>query len=312
MNQSDRLLSAGDVIRLILVSVLSVWLLVFTVPATLAGTDGGKGFLSLSILPAATAPQASEPSAPASAAAVAPQPVATGAAAGALAAATFTPLPTIAPVTNTPVPTNTPVSTSTPVPTNTPVPPTATPVPPTATPAPPTPVPPTSTPRPPTATPVPPTPTPVPPPPIAWDGRLAFLRVGIAGAPVAPGQQYWRVVRGQFQDWNEGGQGHSIYIDVIDEAGNRIGLGEGSEIGFINWGEQDTLKWGAKPANESPVNYPMYGGLGAYSVWLNLGGLPSERVVGMGLVSTTSDGVLLAQPGRVHCNFLLTFQRATK
>ena len=99
---------------------------------------------------------------------------------------------------------------------------------------------------------------------------------------------------------------------MLDEAGNRIGLGEGTEIGFINWGEQDTLKWGAKPANESPVNYPMYGGLGAYSVWLTFGGLPSERVVGMGLVSTTSDGVLLAQAGRVHCNFLLTFQRATK
>lgn len=129
---------------------------------------------------------------------------------------------------------------------------------------------------------------------------------------MAPGQQYWRVVRGQFQDWNEGGGDHSIYVDVLDEGGNRIAQGEGSEIGLINWGEQDTLKWGAKPANEYPMNYPMYGGLGAYSIWITFGGLPSERVYGMGLVSTTSEAVLLAQPGRVHVNFLITFQRATK
>ena len=77
-------------------------------------------------------------------------------------------------------------------------------------------------------------------------------------------------------------------------------MGEGAEIGLINWGEQDTLKWGAKPPNESPVNYPMYGGLGAYRVWLTLGGLPSEQVYGMGLVATDSEAVLLAQPGKVH------------
>jgi hypothetical protein len=99
---------------------------------------------------------------------------------------------------------------------------------------------------------------------------------------------------------------------MLDEAGNRMSQGEGAEIGVISWGEQDTLKWAIKPPNESPVNYPMYGGLGAYSVWLTFGGLPSERVYGMGLVATTSEGVLIAEPGRVHCNYLITFQRATK
>jgi hypothetical protein len=56
----------------------------------------------------------------------------------------------------------------------------------------------------------------------------------------------------------------------------------------------------------------MYGGLGAYRVWLTLGGLPSEQVYGMGLVSTDSEANLLAQPGKVHCNYIFTFQRATK
>jgi hypothetical protein len=141
---------------------------------------------------------------------------------------------------------------------------------------------------------------------------MAYLGVGIAAAPVAPGQQYWRVVRGVFQDWNESGGDHTIYINVVDGNGNRLSMGEGAQFGTISWGPEAPLVWGAKPANESPANWPMTGGLGAYTIWITVDGLPSERVYGMGLVSTTSDGVLLNQPGRVHCNFLITFQRATK
>jgi hypothetical protein len=230
-------------------------------------------------------------------------------------APTNTPLPTIAPPTATPAVTNTPTRTHTPLPTNTPLPtdtplptstPTKTPLPPTA-----TPVPPTNTPRPPTATPVPPTPTPVPPPPISWDGRLAFLGVGIAGANVAPGQQYWRVVRGIFEDWNEGGGGHAIAVEILDEGGNRLALPFGAEVGIAANGGQVVLAW-TKLDQPYPVIYDIYAGLGAYSVWLTQSGLPSERVYGMGLVATTSEGVLIAQPGKVHANFKITYQRARK
>ncbi len=56
MNQSEKYLSAGDIIRLSLVTVLSVWLLVFSVPATLSSGESGRGLMSLSVLPAAPAP----------------------------------------------------------------------------------------------------------------------------------------------------------------------------------------------------------------------------------------------------------------
>jgi hypothetical protein len=61
MNQSERPLSAGDVFRLVLITLLSIWLLVFSVPATLSSDEGGRGMASLtilSVLPAAPAPTA--------------------------------------------------------------------------------------------------------------------------------------------------------------------------------------------------------------------------------------------------------------
>jgi hypothetical protein len=304
MSHSERPLSAGDAFRLILVTLLSTWLLVFSVPATLSSGEGGGGLTGLSILPAAPAPD----QAPGAAAA------------NTLTGVTFTPLPTIAPVTSTPiaastpVPTNTPLPTGTPVPTNTPVPPTATPVPPTATPVPPTPVPPTATPRPPTATPVPPTPTPVPPPPIEWDGRLALLGIGIADSGAARGQQYWRVTRGIFQDWNQSGGGVNISANVLDEAGNRLSLAEGQVAGAVSWPDGSApVPWMIKPPEVYPMNFPMGANtLGAYTVWITFGGLPSERVYGMGLVATDPAGTLLRQPGRMHVNYLITFQRATR
>ena len=85
----------------------------------------------------------------------------------------------------------------------------------------------------------------------------------------------------------------------------------GTEVGFAANGGQVALAW-TKLDESYPVIYDMYGGLGSYSVWITQGGLPSERVSGMGLVATTSEGVLIAQAGRVHCNYKITFQRATR
>jgi hypothetical protein len=169
----------------------------------------------------------------------------------------------------------------------------------------------TPTPPPSTATPTP-APT-APPSTVVWDWRLSFLKIGISGASVAPGQKYWRVTKGVFQNSVEGGGGHSIFVDMLDEAGNRMTQGEGTAVGIISWGQQDTLTWAIKPANEYPVNYPMYNGLGSYSIWLTFGGLPSERLYGMGLVA--ADGIsapLLAEPGKIHVNYLFTFQRTTR
>jgi CRP-like cAMP-binding protein len=222
---------------------------------------------------------------------------------------TPTPTPTNTPVptpTNTPTstPTNTPIPTPTSTPTNTPI-PTATQVPatPTMTPTR-TPVP-TATAVPPTSTPVPP--TPVPPPPVDWDGRLSFLGVGRVPAAAAAGQPYWALVRAKFQNSQEGGGAHHIFIDVLDEGGNRIGLPEGAVIGMVG---DTTLQWGSKPANEFPCNFAMYGGLGAYTVWLTINGMPSDQVTGMGMVADDgTNSTLVAQAGKIHVNYLLTFQK---
>jgi CRP-like cAMP-binding protein len=225
-----------------------------------------------------------------------------------------TPTPT---PTNTPRPTNTPTltptRTPTTTPTSTPVPPTPTNTPiPTATPVPPTPTltptrtpVPTATAVPPTSTPVPP--TPVPPPPVDWDGRLNTIGVARVPAAVAPGQPYWALVRAVFQNAEESGGSHHIFIDVLDEGGKRVALPAGAEFGRVG---DVPLAWGdAKPANESPANHAMSKDT-RYNVLITLNGLPSDLVTGMCMLA--GDGTmspLVGQPGAFHDSYLLTFQK---
>jgi hypothetical protein len=137
------------------------------------------------------------------------------------------------------------------------------------------------------------------------------LGIGRSEAAVAPGQKYWRIVRGIFQDWNESGGGHAIAVEMLDEGGNRMALPFGAEVGFAANGGQVALAW-TKLDQPYPIIYDIYGGLGSYSVWITQGGLPSERVSGMGLVDTNDAGSLIRKSGKMHVNFLITFQRATK
>jgi CRP-like cAMP-binding protein len=288
-------LSRGAKVRLLLVSMLIAWLVCVVAPVLMISTLAAEQVTNLQ---------------------------------GAIAfVQTYTPVPT-----ETPLPTETPIPpTPTPIPptatlvppTETPVPPTETPVPPTATPVPPTatPVPPTPTPVPPTATPVPPTATPKPAaaapkpaaavaaaappprqlPPRDLDPRLAGLNVGIQEANVQPGQSYWRLVRAYWQNKEESGNDHTIYINVLDENGNRL-VGQPVEI---RWQDGSlTVFVEDKPAPEYGANFPMYGTLGSYS--LSVPGLPSDTVVGMGM------GTIEQPAFTIHTNFLLTFQRVKR
>lgn len=183
-----------------------------------------------------------------------------------------------------------------------------------------TPPPPTDTPPPPTDTPVPtdtpavsrpavkppaPTATPVPverpQPPRTLDPRLASLRVEIVPVGVRPGQFYWRLIEARWENEAEAGGDHTIYIQVLDENGNRL-VGQPVEIrwpgGSLNVFTED------KPPPEYGANFPMYNTLGSYSV--SVPGLPSDIITGLGM--GTAD-----QPAfTVHTNFFLTFQRVKR
>lgn len=181
-----------------------------------------------------------------------------------------------------------------------------------------TPPPVTDTPVPPTATPEPPTPTPAPrfsvsaqpsptpavvarkQPARALDPRLSSLNVVVEPVGVRAGQSYWRLIEARWQNEQEAGGKHSIFIDVLDENGNRI-VGQAVEI---RWQSGSlTVVTEDKPLNEPSANFPMYNTLGSYSV--SVPGLPSDTIAGLGL--GTAD-----QPNfKVHTNFFLTFQRVT-
>ncbi len=131
--------------------------------------------------------------------------------------------------------------------------------------------------------------------PVDWDARLDDLGIQIVRAQVRKGQTYWRVVRAEFQDPQEGGGRHHIFIEVLDEDGQRI---VGQEVQVFWPDGSATVVTEDKPPPEYAANFPMYGDLGGYSV--RLPGL-SDMVTGMGLPG-----------GRMHVVYRLVFQRTVK
>jgi hypothetical protein len=187
--------------------------------------------------------------------------------------------------------------------TDTPLPVTDTPIPPTD-----TPVPPTDTPAPAAAAakPLKPAPTATPEPkklpPRTLDPRLSSLNVQIAEpGGVKAGQWFWRLVAARWQNKEESGNDHTIYIEVLDENGSRV-VGQPIEI---RWESGSlTVVTEDKPQNEFPANFPMYNTLGSYAV--SVAGLPSDTVVGLGMGTAE-------QPNfTIHTNFFLTFKKVKR
>ena len=261
-------------------------------------------------LPTASATQTSQPSATASTTAT---PTATGTATATatpvstppggwysrwlfpivVVQATLTPTPTPT-VTSTPVHTATPSRTVTATVTNTP-PATATRPPgDTATPTP-------VLTRTPTAGTVTPRPTPV-----GVDWQIPdLLNVYMTSAGAQSGQAYWRLTRAEFQDVDASGGNHNVYYRLEDETGQGL-MGIAVCLGFPWSPGQDCSHFTEAHSNYPAgfgADYPIWGtgwnpanGPGPYSGWVS--GLPSDRVLGMGL------------PLSQHVNFLLTFRRA--
>ena len=299
-------LSRGAKVRLVVVTMLLAWLLCIAAPAMVISTlaadnvtnlQGAIAFVQTATpvpteapLPTHTSvPQAAMLSAPTEvvvepSAQVEPSPEVLESTPESPTPAPPTPTPYVVVVTNTPPP-----ATDTPIPTDTPLPPTPTP---------------TRKPQRVTSAAAPvPTATAVvsTEPPRDLDPRLPSLNVVLQPAGVRPGQSYWRLVEARWQNEAEAQGDHTIYVDVLDEGGNKI-LRAPIEI---RWpGASITIFTEDKPPTEYSSNFPMYNTLGSYAV--SLPGLPSDAIVGLGLGTAE-------QPAfTIHTNFFLTFQRTTR
>ena len=143
-------------------------------------------------------------------------------------------------------------------------------------------------------------------PPRLWDQRLGagglplLTNIGVTDASVQSGQEFWRLIKMQFQDAGaESGNDHTIYITIYDESGKRVNAAtvlvswdQGGSIQLQRLGLSDE-----KPAGDycnCNYNWPMYGA--GYRVKID-GSLPSDEAYGM------------IMPEHRHVNYLLTFQR---
>jgi len=189
---------------------------------------------------------------------------------------THTPLPTLTPTftfTPSPTPLPTSTSTSTPLPSPTRHAPT----------------------RPPSTAPPLPAATPLP---LEWDHRVDLLSppIRLVPANVAPGQQYWRLVR---LEWWKAGEGGNcmIYVTTLKEDGQP----KWGQAVIVENGGHHLLYTAPKPGEPYGANFPMSNTLNSYQVFVG-GDLPSDRVTGLGL------GEWLG--GLDHTTFVLVFQRS--
>ncbi len=200
-----------------------------------------------------------------------------------------------------PTPTYTPAPTITPVPSPTPL-PTATPTPmPTAT------TPPTPAPFVQQFIPPPAAPTEVPAPAEVAavqrvrDSRLTQLGVVVEDAPVQPGQPYWQLIEARWADEQQSGGKHHIYVEVLDENGNRM---VGQPV-TVYWGDGSyTVGTEDKAPPDYGYNYQMYAAGNAYNVKVE--GLPSDTLRGAGM------GDLDKPRYGIHTSFYLVYQKATR
>lgn len=111
-------------------------------------------------------------------------------------------------------------------------------------------------------------------------GNTVRYGVQLQPAMVAPAQRYWRVIGIHHLTPEENQGKHAVYIDVVDEAGNRV---HNPNL-RLRWGwegqrpdEQTAPKLLDKPDSEPATNLDLYKG---QHLWVQIegDGLPSDRV----------------------------------
>jgi CRP-like cAMP-binding protein len=135
----------------------------------------------------------------------------------------------------------------------------------------------------------------------AWDPRLDRLGVALQEANVVSGQQYWRLIDARWADEIESGGKHHIYVEVLDESGNRI-VGQPVMVTWPEGALAGTTE--DKAAPDYAYNFQMYAA--GYSYTVNVEDLPSDRLSGAGL------GSIEQRNYGIHTSYYLTYQRTTK
>jgi hypothetical protein len=130
---------------------------------------------------------------------------------------------------------------------------------------------------------------------------LDQLGVKVQDAPVSPGQQYWKLTEARWADEKESAGRHHIYVEVLDENGNRI---VGNPV-TVWWGDGSyTGPTEDKKPPDYDFNYMMYAAGNAYNIKVE--GLPSDEVYGAGM------GDIARPKWGIHTSIYLTFEKATK
>ncbi|MCB0155329.1 MAG: hypothetical protein KDF65_11090, partial [Anaerolineae bacterium] len=132
-----------------------------------------------------------------------------------------------------------------------------------------------------------------------FDDRLKYLKPQVYLEPVDdPSQPYWKLIEVRWEDELQGGKGY-IFVKALNEHGQPV---EGLTFQGDRGDAIDRIETKGRLDNYLG-NYQMTATLGTYTVSINQDGLPSDRLLNVGLGNEVSP----RQP--VRTSFFLTFQK---
>ena len=142
-----------------------------------------------------------------------------------------------------------------------------------------------------------PTPTPGKVVPWEWDPRLDDLGIEITRAESESGQPIYRLISARYLDESESQGLHHVFVEVLDENGQRI-LGQPVTL---SWSDgEGTMITEDKPYPEYAANAPLYGEISEAKYEVEVKDALSDKVSGLGLL------------GKRHVSYQLTFQRGVE
>lgn len=114
---------------------------------------------------------------------------------------------------------------------------------------------------------------------VAWDARLDQRGARFLPVTPTPGEGYWKLVEGNWLDEDQSGGRHHIFVDVLDEEGERqvdVPL-------LVRWpGGTATIQTEAKPGEPHAANFAMFSIAPAYAISPDDGHL-ADAVDGLGM-----------------------------